>query len=487
MRQKLALLFNALAFSSITTAQSQELAECLRRGSTNDTIVLPIDSAYYAVAYDTFNQRLLYEPVAVVYPDTAQDVQRYVRCAAASGVAVAARSGGHSYASYDLGGSDGTLVIDMSNMTSVIVHDDGTAYVQTGNLLVDLAQKLWDQGQRSIPHGFYAYVGTGGHISFGGMGAWSRLHGLAQDRVIAAEVVLANGTLVTVSQKSQPDLFWAIRGAAPSFGIVTQWIMSTLPTSPSVVTYTVNYDTVLTSAQLSQIFQRWQATVASAPDEFWFGARVTRDISMSENFILQLRGSYFGTKESFDEYTANWTSLFSPGNLASQGHDWYGGMIEPLVSTGPPTRRNFFAKSLMTNAPVKSDHWDSLCDYLGSVGTNASVAWWFETVSYGGEISRQGADATAFAHRDALFSYQLYGYVPLNETFPSDGIPFVNGMLQALEPNPEAAYLNYVDPTLSAEQWKKQYYGDHYSRLTAIKSAVDPNNVFRFPQSIELA
>jgi hypothetical protein len=43
-------------------------------------------------------------------------------------------------------------------MTSVIVHDDGTAFVQTGNLLVDLAQKLWDQGKRSIPHGFYPYV-----------------------------------------------------------------------------------------------------------------------------------------------------------------------------------------------------------------------------------------------------------------------------------------------------------------------------------------
>ncbi|CAE6471085.1 unnamed protein product [Rhizoctonia solani] len=141
----------------------------------------------------------------------------------------------------------------------------------------------------------------------------------------------------------------------------------------------------------------------------------------------------------------------------------------------------------MTSAPVESTQWDSLCEYLGGTGMNASVSWWFESVSYGGEISRQGKDATAFAHRDALFSYQLYGYAPLNTTFPSDGIPFIDGMLRALEPNPEAAYLNYVDPTLSVDQWKQQYYGTHYSRLTKIKSMVDPSNVFRFPQSIELA
>ncbi|CCO35849.1 Reticuline oxidase [Rhizoctonia solani AG-1 IB] len=402
------ILFSALAFS-VVSVKGQALASCLQQNGMNNTIVLPSAPNYEAAVHDTFSQRLLYSPAAVVYPVTAQDVQRYVRCAATSGIAVAARSGGHSYASYDLGGANGTLVVDLSNMTLVIVHDDGTAFVQTGNLLVDLAQKLWDQGKRSIPHGFYPYVRHSWDwwayiIRWDG-----RLHGLAQDRVIGAEVVLANGTLTTVSQTNHPDLFWAIRGAAPSFGIVTQWIMATLPTTPSVITYTIDYEAAPNTSQLSQIFQRWQATVVSAPDEFWFGARVTKDYSTSQNLILQLRGVYFGTQDSFDAYTANLTSLFSPGNLVSHASDWYGGMIEPLLSTGPPTPRNFFAKSLMTNAAIEPNRWDSMFSYLGSAGVNASVSWWFETVSYGGETSRQGADATAFAHRDALFSYQLYG------------------------------------------------------------------------------
>ncbi|EUC61094.1 FAD-linked oxidoreductase, putative [Rhizoctonia solani AG-3 Rhs1AP] len=479
MGHELALLFKALALSFVATAQSRTLADCLQRGSTNDTVVLPDSLAYNEAASDTFNQRLLYKPAAIVYPSTAKDVQRYVRCAAASGVAVAARSGGHSYASYDLGGSDGNLVVDLSNMTSVVVHNDGTAYVQTGNVLSTLAQQLWNQGKRSVPHGF---VGSG-HISFGGMGAWSRLHGLAQDRVIAAEVVLANGTLITVSQDNQPDLFWAIRGAAPSFGLVTQWVMATLPTTPNVVTYTIDFDAGLTSAQLSEIFQVWQATVETAPDEMWLAARLARDVAASKDLILQLWGWYFGTQESFDVYTTNWTSVFSPRRMSLQHQDWYDGMIAPLANTYP--RQNLFTKSLMTSAPINSTSWDSVCDYFHDAGVNASVSWWFETVSYGGETSRQGMDATSFAHRNALFSYQLWGYAPLNTPYPSDGIPFVDGMLNALEPNPQAAYPNYVDPTLTNAQWQQQYYGAHYPRLTKIKSAVDPKNVFRFAQAVE--
>ncbi|KAF8752878.1 Berberine and berberine like [Rhizoctonia solani] len=451
MAHKSTLLFGALALS-LAAAQSQDLATCLQQGSTNDTVILPSSLGYEAAAYATFNQRLLYNPTAVVYPTTAQDIQRYVRCAAASGVPIAARSGGHSYASYDLGGVDGAIVVDLSNMTSVVVHDDGTAYVQTGNRLGDMARKLWDQGRRSVPHGF---VETG-HISFGGMGAWSRRHGLAQDRVIGAEIVLANGTILTASDTNQPDLFWAIRGAAPSFGIVTQWIMATLPTDPSVVTYTVDYDAVTNSTQLSQIFQRWQATVASAPDESWLASRVARATTASD-LTLQLRGVYFGTQDQFNAYTANWTTLFSPGLT-------------------------------MTNDSVIPERWDSMCEYIFSAGMNASLPWWFESYStLRGAISRQGTDATSFASRDALFSYQWWGYTPANTTFPSDGIPFVDGMLKALEPNPQKAYPNYVDPTLSADEWKQQYYGDHYERLARIKRAVDPNNVFRFAQSIEVA
>ncbi|CUA68677.1 putative FAD-linked oxidoreductase YvdP [Rhizoctonia solani] len=477
------LLFSTVAFSSVATTQNQTLANCLQRGKTNDTIILPDSPTYNEAASFTFNRRLLYQPAAIVYPNTAQDVQKYVKCAASSGVAVVARSGGHSYGSYDLGGADGSLVVDLGNMTSVVVHDDGTAYAQTGNKLSTLAQQLWDQGKRSIPHGFVGTVGTGGHISFGGYGAWSRLHGLAQDRVIGAEVVLANGTLLTVSKDNHPDLFWAVRGAAPSFCIVTEWIFATLPTTSDVVPYVITFPKNLTYEQISEIHQHWQDIVVAAPDQNWLATRVERDISTPQDLVLTLRGWWFGTQESFNTYAANWTTLLSPGNLTSQAQDWYGGIIAPLSDEFP--RQTLFAKSLMTPGPVGKAAWDSVARYWTGPGRNTSASWWFETYSYGGAISRQGVDDTAYAHRDQLFNYQMWVHTPEGTPLPSGSMPFLNNMYTALEPNPQAAYPNYVDPTLTKAEWSHQYYGAHYKRLTKIKSAVDPENVFRFPQAVE--
>ncbi|CUA71182.1 Hexose oxidase [Rhizoctonia solani] len=444
------LLFSTATFSSVATTQNQTLANCLQWGKTND--ILPNSPTYNEAASFTFNRRLLYQPAAIVYPNTAQDVQKYVKCAASSGVAVVARSGGHSYGSYDLGGADGSLVVDLGNMTSVVVHDDGTAYAQTGNKLSTLAQQLWDQGKRSIPHDFVGTVGTGGYISFGGYGAWSRLHGLAQDRVIGAEVVLANGTLLTVSKDNHPDLFWAVRGAAPSFCIVTEWIFATLPTTSDVVPYVITFPKNLAYEQISEIHQRWQDIVVAAPEQNWLATRVERDISTPQDLVLTAQ-------------------------------DWYGGIIAPLSDEFP--RQTLFAKSLMTPGPVGKAACDSVAKYWTGSGRNASASWWFETYSYGGAISRQGVDDTAYAHRDQLFNYHMWVHTPEGTPLPSDSMQFLNNMYTALEPNPQAAYPNYVDPTLTKAEWSHQYYGAHYKRLTKIKSAVDPENVFRFPQAVE--
>jgi FAD/FMN-containing dehydrogenase len=102
-------------------------------------------------------------------------VQKYVVCGAVFGVAVVGRSGGHSYASYgvsaavaprlinlhqlaQVGGQNGSLVIDMTNMSLVSIDPSGSAKIQTGNRLGDIAQKLWDNGQRVLPHGVCPYV-----------------------------------------------------------------------------------------------------------------------------------------------------------------------------------------------------------------------------------------------------------------------------------------------------------------------------------------
>lgn len=80
--------------------------------------------------------------------------------------------------------------------------------MQTGLRLGDVAQGLFNNGERALAHGTCPYVGVGGHTSFGGYGFTSRKYGLAMDQVVEAEIVLANGTIVNASANENADLFW---------------------------------------------------------------------------------------------------------------------------------------------------------------------------------------------------------------------------------------------------------------------------------------
>jgi FAD/FMN-containing dehydrogenase len=106
-------------------------------------------------------------------------------------------------------------VVDLSALKNItFTNNNQQATVQTGNKLGDVAVSLWNNGQRALPHGTCPTVGSGGHTSYGGYGPFSRVGGLLVDRVVSAEVVLANGTVVTASKDSNSDLFWVRKGSS---------------------------------------------------------------------------------------------------------------------------------------------------------------------------------------------------------------------------------------------------------------------------------
>jgi FAD/FMN-containing dehydrogenase len=151
--------------------------------------------------------------------------------------------------------------------------------------------------------------------------------------------------------------------------------------------------------------------------------------------------------------------------------------------------------------PSSNASISSWINYLAEKGSVSDTAWFAQvdrksmtcsnlhTISngvdkvYGGVISSVPANATAFAQRDAFLVYQLYASSSNHAPpYPADGISFVDGMLAALEPNPQGAYSNYIDPTLTTDEWHRLYFGDHVQRLMAIKAALDPKDVFKFSE-----
>ncbi|KAG8961289.1 hypothetical protein FRC00_012722 [Tulasnella sp. 408] len=102
----------------------------------------------------------------------------------------------------------------------------------------------------------FLWVGTGGHTLVGGFGFYGRTAGLLLDRVVSAEVAIANGSVVTAPAQSNTDLSWyAIRGAAPSYGIVTAWTFNALPAPANLVNYWDTFSSSLSNTQAVHIIQ----------------------------------------------------------------------------------------------------------------------------------------------------------------------------------------------------------------------------------------
>ena len=215
---------------------SGPLQTCLNSIFANNSgaVSYPSDPLYQLDAVKEYNTAIPITPAAVVRPSTAEEVSRVVQCAVASSLKVQARSGGHSYANYCLGqsaylpkispipasaqpsthnahigGQSGALVIDMANFQYFSMNTTNWyATFGSGTLLGDLTQRLYDNGGRAIAHGVCPQVGTGGHLTIGGLGPLSRQYGTALDHIEEVEVVLANGTIARANLSQNQDIFF---------------------------------------------------------------------------------------------------------------------------------------------------------------------------------------------------------------------------------------------------------------------------------------
>ncbi|SMQ49382.1 unnamed protein product [Zymoseptoria tritici ST99CH_3D7] len=242
-----------------------------------------------------FNKDIPIVPAAIVKPETAQQVAAIVKCAVERGLKVQAKSGGHSYANHGFGGLNGSIVVDTTKLNHLSMDTETyTATVGGGCLLGDLAQFLYKYG-RAMPHGTWPGVGLGGHATTGGIGPASRMWGLTLDHVIGVEVVLADSSIVDASEDKNSDLFFAIKGAAASFGIVTQFRLRTHVAPGECVRFQHTMES-FDVATRSEWFKMWQRLMADP--------LLSRFLSVGLEVFPQkmvIGGNYFRSKKDFDD------------------------------------------------------------------------------------------------------------------------------------------------------------------------------------------
>ncbi|HEY1572650.1 MAG TPA: FAD-binding oxidoreductase [Pseudonocardiaceae bacterium] len=440
--------------------------------------LLTPDSAGYALARRSYNP--LYDtrrPAAIALCRTPSDVQRCVTAAARARTAVAARSGGHSYAGYST--PDGALVVDLAGLSGVRVSG-GTAVAGAGARLIDVYAALAAQG-RCLPAGSCPSVGVAGLTLGGGIGVLARRYGLTCDHLTAATVVTADGAARTVSASAEPDLFWALRGGGGgNFGVVTSFTFATVP-APALTVFQLGFP----AGSVPEVFGAWQGWLRSAPDELWTNLNVTGAAGRS---TCTVSGCFVGSSAALNPMLDRLVAATGspryrrvlPMSYLDAMRYFAGcsGMSAPRCEAetrgADRKRETFAASSRMLAAPVADPA--RLADVAdGHAGLHVIVD------GLGGAVGRVAPTATAFAHRTALASVQIY--LKTTVAGHTSAARQVSAVRDALTPvTGGGAYVNYIDAAMP--NWATAYYGANLPRLRTTAQRYDPDRLFTFAQAV---
>ncbi|WP_425393522.1 FAD-binding oxidoreductase [Actinokineospora enzanensis] len=416
-----------------------------------------------------------HSPLAIAYCTTVDHIKACVELARVSHTPLAARSGGHSYTGYSV--PDGGLVVDVRRMSGVDVRPDGTVMVGAGARLIDVYTALGAAG-RCLPAGSCPTVGIAGLTLGGGLGVVARKYGLTCDRLVGAQVVTADGALHTVSQANEPDLFWALRGGGGgNFGIATSFTFSTEP-SPDVTVFHLDYR----DGAAATVVGAWQELFASAPDELW--AAVALDggspvkCSVSGCFV----GPQSGLMPLLDRLAR---TAGKPSNRLVQQKSYLDAMryfagcgnktAEQCAADSP--RSAFMASSRILSGPL-TDPAALVALVDGRPDLNLLVD------SLGGAVARIAPEDTAFPHRAALGTVQIYHKTTKDgQAAAARAVAETRDALARL--GVRGGYVNYIEAAMP--DWGVAYYGANLNRLGSVARRYDPDDVFSFPQSIQQA
>jgi hypothetical protein len=445
----------------------------------------------YDPRFDTIHPR------AVVMAESAHDVARTIAFARERGMAFAARSGGHSYAGYSL--SDG-IVIDVSRMAEVRAAS-GTATIGAGAKMIDVAAGLAPAGA-VVPGGTCATVGIAGLTMGGGQGVTGRLLGLTCDSLLQATVVTADGRVLTCDQQTDPDLFWALRGGGGgNFGVVTSFTFRTHELA-SLTIFALSWPW----STAASVVEAWQTWGPDAPRPLWSSCRLRWIPGAGPS--VSIGGVWAGSAAgSADGLAAHLSDLSTAvGSVPSRsvttmsyldaalylagcsGYPVGGCRLTTQAAGGRLQREASIAKSDFIDRPMGPVVTARMLAAIESRGATPSLSEQEGGVlldAWGGEIAETAGGATAFPHRETRFLAQEFVTfkTALSDEVSTANREWLDGLWRDLRPAASGfAYINYIDPELAA--WQRAYYGSNLARLVQVKRTYDPDEVFRFAQSV---
>jgi FAD/FMN-containing dehydrogenase len=409
--------------------------------------------------------------------DTA-DVIAAVGLAREHGLLVSVRGGGHNAGG--LGVAEGALCIDLAEMDGVHVDPGaGTVLVEGGATWGDVDHAAQAFGL-TVPCGIISTTGVGGLTLGGGIGHLSRGAGLSIDRLLAAEVVLADGSCVTADADRHPDLFWAIRGGGGNFGVVTSFLFEGVPVETVVAGPT--FWSLDRAAEAMRFYERF---MAEAPDElngFFAFLVVPPEEPFPEALHMQ---TVCGVIWCWTGSPVDADQVFAP--VREFGPPILDGLQPMTIAQLNSAFDAMYEPGLQWY--WKADFVDELTDeaIARHVEHGARLPTWRSTMHLypvDGAVHRVAPDGTAFAFRRSRWAQVIVG-VDDDPAKAGELRDWARGYHDALHPyGAGGAYVNFLMHDEGADRVRATY-GPNHERLREVKRRYDPQNLFRVNQNIE--
>ncbi|MFC8147392.1 FAD-binding oxidoreductase [Streptomyces paradoxus] len=416
-----------------------------------------------------------HRPEILVGATGPADVQAAVEFAGRHGLPVAVQGTGHALAAV---AAEGGVLINTSRMTGVRVDESArTAWVAAG--------VSWDRViHEAAPAGLAPLSGSApgvGVVSYtlgGGLGPLSRRYGYAADHVRSIDVVTADGRLRQVTKSSDPDLFWALRGGRDNFGVVTGIEIDLMP-----VATLYGGGLFFDFASVTEVFNTYVRWSAGMPEEMTSSVAV---ISFPDVPVLPppLRGRHVvhvRIAYSADDLGAG-KELVAPLRALNPFNDTVREL--PYTETGTIHNDPAVAGSFESSTTLLGElDADAVRTLLDRVGPHAPVPHVVELRHLGGALARPAAVPNAVGHRGAHYLVNVVSR--LERADIADIRPAHDRLFEAIEPwSTGGRALTFLNGARDTEHVRSAYNPEDYQRLTEIKAAYDPENVFRLNHNI---
>jgi FAD/FMN-containing dehydrogenase len=426
----------------------------------------------YEEARHGFNGLIDKHPALIARCLGEADIADAIAFAREAGLEIAVRGGGHSVAGR--GVTEGGVMIDLSQMKGVYVDPSNrTARVQPGVSWGELNRETQLHGL-AVTGGLISTTGIAGLTLGGGLGWLMSKLGLATDNLLSAQVVTADGRMVTASEQENADLFWGLRGAGGNFGVVSSFEYRLHPVGPTVAGGLVAHP----FDAAGDVLRFYRDFTADAPDELMTFGGVGHAPDGSGAKIALVVACHVGAPEQAEEDLRPLREFGSP-IMVELGPLPYTVMNSLLDAAYPTGSLNYWKSAFLSE--LSDEAIDELLARFAACPSPMTAAL-FE--HFHGEVTRVPVDATAVPHREPGYNLVITS-VWTDPATTEENVAWTKDIFGAMEPFlVPRRYLNYFSEDDVGDDPVRAAYGPNYERLVELKHEYDPTNLFRLNTNV---